>query len=337
MVNLNILDEVPAKLFSTPAEGLSDILAGPSLIHLQGLSKQALFLSVLLHGNETSGWNAVSRLLESNPTLPRDLWLFVGNVEAAATGVRVLPQQPDYNRIWCNFDGPEARLAEQLLGVLAKQELFAALDIHNNTGKNPHYSVLTKLDSASKGLAYLFSDKAVYIEEPNTVLSRALHDLCPATTVEVGPVGDPESDERAFKLLEEYFALSEIPQDPGESLKLHRSLARLHIPDNVEFDFIDSVPEETQSLDDLILTAGIEAVNFHQIPAGFQLGVSRNPEAQTIRVLNPAHEDVTDRFLEVMADGAVLLRKSVIPAMFTTDHKVVRQDCLGYFMEEIDQ
>ena len=330
---LRIYDEVPNGLFSTPAEGLIRVLDGPSLIRVAGLTKPAIFVSVLLHGNETSGWNAISRLLRDKPQLPRDILLFIGNVEAAAFGQRALPTQPDYNRIWRDFKGDEAALAEQLLAALADESLFVALDIHNNTGRNPHYSVLTQTDNRSKGLAYLFSDKAVYIEEPDTVLGRALQVFCPVTTVEVGPVADPTSEDRAFDLLQTYLALSELPGDPGDGLVLHRSLGRVHIPDGVRFDFTDDISAEQALDEDLILTSGIEAVNFHEIPRGFQFGVGRKPLYELIKVFNPAHQDITDTIFEVHQDGTIALRRSIIPAMFTTDHTVIRQDCLGYLME----
>ena len=332
---LNVFDEAPEGLFSTPAEGLLRLLGGPSLIRIPGFSKPSLFISVLLHGNETSGWNAVSRLLRDRSQLPRDLLLFIGNVEAAASGKRVLPGQPDYNRIWRNYDGPEAALAKGVLDVLRQEPIFVGLDIHNNTGRNPHYSVLTELDAATKGLAYLFSDKAVYIEEPNTVLGVALREFCPATAVEVGPVGDPASDDRSYDLLQAYMALSEIPEDPGDALKLHRSVGRIHVMDEVEFDFTDDVPVARQQTEDLILTSGVEAVNFHEIPQGFRFGVSHKPLAETVRVLDPAHRDITAEFLETLHDGTIVLRKPAIPAMFTTDHAVIRQDCLCYLMEKI--
>ena len=114
---LRVFDEAPEKLFSTPAEGLLQLLGGPSLIRIPGASKPSLFLSVLLHGNETSGWNAVARLLEDKPHLPRDILLFIGNLDAAAVGKRVLTGQPDYNRIWCNYDGTEGELERQVLNI----------------------------------------------------------------------------------------------------------------------------------------------------------------------------------------------------------------------------
>lgn len=62
---------------------------------------EPLFVSMLLHGNETTGLLAVQRLLDKyrDQPLPRALSVFVGNVEAARLGLRRLEGQPDYNRI----------------------------------------------------------------------------------------------------------------------------------------------------------------------------------------------------------------------------------------------
>ena len=275
-MRLNVLTKPPAGLFDLAADELLATLKGPTLIHVPGAMTPPLFLSVLLHGNETSGWQAVSRLLRTAGELPRSIVLFIGNVEAAAAGVRTLPTQPDYNRIWREYAGPEGTFARDLLEQVRLDPPFAALDIHNNTGRNPHYSVLTRLDPASRALAYMFSDKAVFIDEPDTVLSRALHDVCPATTIEVGPVGDPASEERTFALLQDYLQLSDVPVDPTPLLKLHRSIGRVHIVDNAQFDFADEIPQGMELEEDLILTAGVEAVNFHPIPAGFEFGGNAN-------------------------------------------------------------
>ncbi|MDP2324627.1 MAG: succinylglutamate desuccinylase/aspartoacylase family protein, partial [Gammaproteobacteria bacterium] len=70
------------------------------MIHVRGIREVPLFVSVLLHGNEVSGWNALRRLLASPQPLVRSLLVFIGNVDAAAEGLRLLPGQLDFNRIW---------------------------------------------------------------------------------------------------------------------------------------------------------------------------------------------------------------------------------------------
>ena len=59
---LNILNKFDNKLLSLPAHKLYTVLPEPTLIHLKGEKEPAVFLSVLLHGNEYSGWEVVKKL-----------------------------------------------------------------------------------------------------------------------------------------------------------------------------------------------------------------------------------------------------------------------------------
>ena len=102
-------------------------------------------------------------------------------------------------------------MARELVDALNKREFFAAVDLHNNTGHNPHYSVITDLTAENLGLAYLFSDKAVHVEEPNTVLAHAVANLCPVVTLELGPVSDPACDDRAYDYLKRCLELDKAP------------------------------------------------------------------------------------------------------------------------------
>ena len=96
------LNYVPAGILTATPESLHTILAKPTLIHLTGKQPAPLFVSVLLHGNETTGFYAVQELLKhyQSRELPRSLSLFFGNIDAARLGLRRLDGQPDFNRIW---------------------------------------------------------------------------------------------------------------------------------------------------------------------------------------------------------------------------------------------
>jgi hypothetical protein len=78
----------------------------------------------------------------------------------------------------------------------------------------------------------------------------------------------------------------------------------------------------------------VESVNFHRLPAGTEFGTTQAPLTQALRVLDVEHRDVTDRYFEVR-EGRILLRQAVVPAMYTLDPLVIRQDCLCYFMEQL--
>jgi hypothetical protein len=315
------------------AAELHDHLGGPTLIHLKGKAEPALFVSVLLHGNETSGWDGVRRYLTETPALPRDLTLFIGNTEAAKAGMRALPTQPDFNRIWRNAEGQGAALASAVQSAIADQTFLASIDLHNNTGHNPYYSVVTDLEPHNLGLAYLFSDKAVFVEEPDTVLTRVFTGRCPAVALEVGPVGDPRCADRVYDYVARCMSLDVVPESAPEQFNLFRTRVRVHIRDEVSFRFEGD--EEVEVPAPLVLTGGVEAVNFHELRRGTVFGASRLAVDRVSRVLDVNHQDVTDRYFE--HDGeAILLKEDVVPAMYTTDPYVVRQDCLCYFMERMD-
>ncbi len=323
------LHSLPPGLLECEAQELEEALGWPTLIHLQGEREPALFVSVLLHGNEPSGWNGLRRLLSEHAELPRSMSIFVGNVEAAGAGMRALPDQQDFNRIWRGADGVEGEMARGVANRLALRRFLAAVDLHNNTGHNPHYSVLSDLSEENLGLAYLFCDKAVLIEEPDTVITHLFAGQCPAVTLELGPVSDPECEIRAYDYLLRCLRLDEIPAGHPEDFSLYRSEARVHVPEGVIFHFADEGGAAP-----LVLTGGVEGVNFHELPAGFRFGSSERRLEDVLFVLDGDHQDVTERYF-ALSDGAIVLKRPVVPAMYTTDPYVVHQDCLCYLMQRL--
>ena len=78
----NVYAHLPDGLLERDARRLHEVLPGPSLIHLPGRRPDPLFVSVLLHGNEDTGWLAAREILRKyrESPLPRALSLFIGNV-----------------------------------------------------------------------------------------------------------------------------------------------------------------------------------------------------------------------------------------------------------------
>ena len=105
------VDHVPDGLLELPASALYQQLTGPTLIHLEGLLKRPVVVSVLQHGNENTGWEAIRRLLKSHyqrDNLPRSLAIFIGNPVAARRRLRRLDDQPDLNRCWPGGNEPDS-------------------------------------------------------------------------------------------------------------------------------------------------------------------------------------------------------------------------------------
>ena len=195
---LTIINGLPEGLLDLESRQLANVLKGPTLLHLEGRRDETLFVSVLLHGNEPTGWEAIRRLLKEydagggDKPLPRNLSLFIGNVQAAQSGLRRLDGQPDYNRVWPGgeqTDTPEGAMIQLVVDTMTQRNLFASIDIHNNTGINPHYGCINVVDNRFLRLALLFSRLVIYFIRPAGVQSLAMARHCPAVTIEAGKVG----------------------------------------------------------------------------------------------------------------------------------------------------
>ncbi len=327
---LNIYHHIPTGLLQREASQLYEVLPGPSLIHIAGKKPETLFISVLLHGNETTGWEAVRELLTkyTAQALPRTVCLFIGNVAAARHGQRHLADQPDYNRIWkCDGDSAEHQLARRVIEEVSQLNLFAAVDVHNNTGKNPHYACVNRLEQAYLHLATLFGRTVVYFIKPDTVMSMAMAPLCPAVTVECGQPGMIEGTRHVLDYLDACLHLSEFPQHPvtPHDLDLFHTVATVKVPVELAVGF-------KNENDDISLLPDIDRFNFNELPAGTAFGQVRNPGVQAFDVRDEQNRDVSARFFETNGRW-IQTRIPVMPSMLTLDLDIIKQDCLCYLME----
>ncbi|MBT3196119.1 MAG: peptidase M14 [Gammaproteobacteria bacterium] len=324
-------ERVPDAVLMLEAHQLIEQLEGPTLFHLPGQLPQPLFVSVLLHGNETTGWDALRTLLlrYSKKPLPRALSFLIGNVEAAAQGARHLDGQPDYNRVWAGGEGSEQQIMAEVVEQMRQRGVFASIDIHNNTGRNPHYGCVNRLEPTYLQLAALFSRTVVYFIKPSEVQSMAFSPLCPAITIECGQPGDPHGVAHVLEFLESALCLSKIPSHPvaPHEIDLFHTVATVKIPDTIEISFGDSGG-------DLCLIEELDQLNFREIEAGTRFGKLCSDHLKHLEVWNEAGQDVGDHFFSV-EEGALRTRKAVMPSMLTRDIEVIRQDCLCYLMERM--
>lgn len=328
---LKVYTDLPSGFLDAPPEAMEEVLQGPSLIHLPGRRQPPLFVSTLLHGNETSGIKALQRLLAPyrDRPLPRSLSLFIGNVAAARHGLRRLEGQPDYNRIWpggAARDSEEARMTAYVVEQMRRRGVFASIDIHNNTGHNPHYACINRLEPHFLSLASLFSKRIVYFTRPRGVQSLAFAELCPAVTLECGQPEDDYGAEHAYEMIDAALHLQALPEAPAEEVNVYRTRAIVRVPEAFSFCF-GSGGADLELLEDL------ERLNFQELPTGTLLACAHRPDARLL-VENEQGQDVWQEYLQ-RTDGEIRTCKHVVPSMFCRDPQIVRQDCLGYFMERL--
>ena len=330
---LHLYNAIPEYLADIPVEKIDSILSGPSLIFIEGNVTPPIFISVLLHGNETTGFVAIQHLIKefdlaSRPA-PREIILFIGNIAAAKKGVRRLDNEPDYNRIWNGDILPEHRLAKAVLEKLSKQQLYAAIDIHNNTGKNPHYACINKTDRSFIHLARRFSKTIVYFTEPHEVISMALSRHCPSVTLECGFSGEAGGLNHVYNYLVQCLTMpaEELFSPPSNKHNdIYHTIAKITVPDNSHLGF-GSCEQDV----DMCFRDDLEELNFSEVPAGTKLGIS-GKNSFCFRVVDNDNKDITGEYFR-LDHNDIVTRKQLIPSMFTKNETIIHQDCFGYIME----
>ncbi|MGR9116109.1 MAG: M14 family metallopeptidase [Gammaproteobacteria bacterium] len=334
-LKLTQLDSLPEGLLDASPEAIHSFLPGPTLVHLPGKHAEPLFISVLLHGNEPTGLLALQALLKKyqNQALPRALSIFFGNTKAASRGQRRLEGQPDFNRIWPGTElqnSPETSLAQEIFNEMKARNVFASIDIHNNTGFNPHYACINKLDNRFLQLASLFGRLIVYFVRPKGVQSAAFAKICPAVTLECGRPGHHHGVEHALEFINSCLHLTELPNHPvrHQDIDLYHTVAQVKIEDSISFSF-------HRDDADLLLDKDLECMNFNEVPAGTTWGrINNNLSTLPLRAMDENGTNVSADFFSICDDELQISRNSM-PSMLTLDERVIKQDCLCYLMERI--
>jgi len=209
--------------------------------------------------------------------------------------------------------------------IMEKKKPFASIDIHNNTGKNPHYACINILNPHGLVLAAAFSDIAVYFTDPKGVQSAAFSDFCPSVVLECGQASDKSGEDHALSYLETILGMENLSSHDSKNLMLYHTIARVTIPKTVSIG---------DSSNDICLNAQLEDRNFHQIQPGTEFAAVSSTKEKLIIVNSESHEDITDEYMERVEDK-ILFKKPITLSMFTTNERAIRQDCVCYFMEEL--
>lgn len=326
---LTVLEELPDGLLSLTASELHTRLDGPTLIHLAGRREPPVFFAVLQHGNEHTGWEAVRQLLRDyhQRSLPRSLSLFIGNVAAARENLRFLDGQMDFNRSWGTSQAAAHPLMQQVIDSLLERDVFLSVDVHNNTGKNPHYACVNRINWPCLHLARLFSRTVIYFIRPEGVQSMAFAQFCPSVTVECGLSGEHSGVERVREFLDACLHLDHLPERPipRSDLDLYHTTAIVKVPPELSIGFGDCGK-------DICLDENIEYYNFRDLTPGTALGwVGPDIEAPLIITDEVGQRIDTDYI--ALEHQKIITRRPCIPAMITRDMNAIRKDCLCYFME----
>lgn len=335
---LHVEYDIPDTFLDISSREIKKVFDKPTLIHLDGDKSPALFVSILLHGNEYSGLEIMQEILKKYKTqnaykLPRELWLFVGNVDAAQQGLRAIEGEVDFNRAWPGTPYPEsdtAKLIQEVVTLISKDGLFASLDLHNNTGQNPHYGCISNVNEENKYLCTLFNHIGMVFKSPKGVSTVAFDNICPAITLECSTPGNKPAKEKAFMLINDLMHLDHFPTKAvaKQDLQLVQNSATVKINSDVSFCFEDSTCSDAH---DLVIVKNFERHNFTLLEIGEVFAYSK--VQKPLIVLSQEGEDITHNIIQ-NDNGNISLKKAMMPAMITMDKDIVLQDCLCYLLED---
>jgi hypothetical protein len=328
--NFDRLHGLPDGFFDITTANIRTLFPNPTLIQLDGRDRNFLFISILQHGNEYSGLRVMQRVLaEHARELPRSILLFIGNVRAAEANLRQLPDQVDYNRCWPGTlmqPCPTSAMMRRIIEIARGLPLFAALDIHNNTGKNPHYTCISDPNGRNQNLAAMFNRIAMVFRHKG-VSTLAFDGICPAATLECGLPGNPEGIDNACRMIDELLTLEQLAVEPParEQLHLVESHLDVYIPKHVSYEF-DAMADV-----DLRFERDIEERNF-TLQNPLQVFAHTRID-RPLQILDADNHDVTDEVLRI-EQGKIYFNQTLMPAMITRDKLVIQQDCLCHLLQD---
>ena len=333
-------EDVKALLEGSDEDVLAALADKPALIRIPAASTadapRGRLIACLMHGNEPSGFQAVVELLRRGDRFPFDLWVLIGNVRAAIQGGlyahRHLDDQEDFNRVW--DVGPATtrmrRRAAAILEELRSADLEAAIDLHNNSGRNPCYAILTQLSPEGLLLASLCADTMLHWRLRAHTLMEALATACPTVSVECGLPHLPEGTAYASAVIHRFLAAEAFAVPPNDErakpLHMVEIVDRVTVRPEVAFSFGAAVVGET----DFVILPGLDAYNFQVLPAMHTVGHIDPGAAMPLFASDMAGRDVTDQLFRATPDGRVIVVADMMPVMMTTTVQQARRDCLFY-------
>ena len=218
----------------------------------------------------------------------------------------------------------------QVVDIMEQRGVFASVDVHNNTGLNPHYACVNAIDNRFLHLATMFGRTVVYFIRPCGVQSMAMAKICPSVTLECGKPGWANGVEHARRYLDACLHLAEHPTHPVAShdIDLFHTVAIVKVPQDVTFGFDGGTT-------DILFSSGLDHFNFRELPRGTSFGQICEGIGVGLAVSDEHGADVSERYFYV-DNGELRLKLPMMPSMLTRDQRVIRQDCLCYLMERYD-
>jgi len=323
-----------ALLGETHVEFLKN-LGGPAFVTVNGKDRsRRRCIVTLLHGNEPSGLHAVHTLLKDGIKPETDLGIIVSAADAAlyepVLSHRYIPGERDLNRCFKPpVESNQDKLARAILDVIHDFSPEAVIDTHNTSAHSEPFSIAVHQTEENAGLASLFTDSFIILDQSLGTLLEHLDPSIPAITVEFGGFMDPNADWLARESLHRFVATNALTSTNISALNYLTHPLRLETRRHLTVTYSSSIDANA----DLTMINTIDQLNFRRIEPGTPLGWFKDKEHRNLVAADRFGDDQYEKYFD-QEEGLLCAHIPITIFMATTDPVVANTDCLLYFTPE---
>lgn len=301
-------------------------LEGPTELVFTGKHPQRRrVITTLIHGNESSGLEAVRRLLRCAEAPETTMHVFVVSVDAAqrAPALTHRGHPIDLNR--CFGPHPTAPLADAIKQRVQMIQPECIVDLHNTSAPGPAYGICDRAGATERLLISQFAQLVLPSTIPLGAFRQWACGIAPTVTIECGGENDRTADHIAYAGLHRMWRSLEL--EPHGKTVVAESAVRVEL-DQTQ---VSSSFAHSDSRADFKFRADLTDFNQQPLPQGATLGTFRSVRCPNwpIRATNASGQTLNDDFFE--RDGVALKTKRPLQLFMATDDlRVAESDCLFY-------
>ncbi len=328
-----MLEIINAEQLELPesAEVWLDQLHAPTVVEcsVEGVEEWRV-ISVLVHGNEPSGFFAAFNFLKQRIKPNVNLAIVISSIRAAKTHPRFthryVPGEYDLNRRFGILDCHDrvTELARQITEYIRSRKPSLVVDLHNTSGSGPAFAVSVSEHPAIKQLATLFTSQMVVTQLiVGSLMEQNFN--CPVVTIECGGANDLQSHEVALQGLTQLAKIDKLLLDSEATIEVFLHPVRVKAHPGISLNYGTHNNEDI----DIVLLESIERFNYRTVPEGTTLGWLNRPLTDCLEVINDHGQDVVTALFEIN-NQQLIARNPLRVFMATGRADIALSDCLFY-------
>lgn len=305
----------------------------PTIIRIPGQDdKNAILISVLLHGCEPAGFKAFLKEINSDPQYPMDVYFLVGNVDSAKIQPyftnRLVPRGENYNRIWVNREPKSQgeRIADGIFTYLKSLPIIAHLDLHSFTAKETHPHAMV-MDLKGAKLASKFVKDCFLFGTSIGAIIEKTSEFGPSCIIECGTNNSKEADDFAYNTMQKFFVEFGLKegrnQVVGTVLYDNTTIIKINPDVKMSYDEIDQDNELTMRPD-------VGSLNITELPAGEFMGWADSLNVFNVKI--DGKEVKPDKVFR-LEKGKIFTRFAVVPNLMAANVNIAKESGFYFFQK----